>query len=654
MAPTEEIIIDDDGDEGVDPLEYNYSVTEVDNRVLFPRVDFGDQAEIVLLDDDVSSQVTTGEGGTLIQANLYLSSAVRSALFSHQLDTLIKAIKCRLCGFNSKSFVDWRIHCQNKHPTTPGYSVNLLPIPDQDLRSQGPVPCPTCHLEFPSLNQRNEHLSRIVRTVRLVCPQCHGQFSNLEEHVQREHQGLHQCGECGLETNQLIVHYHTLHNGFKSVLSELTLSCNGDGLTTESFEAIFETESRFLASEVKPSGANAEKETEKPRTIAPAPPKIPSQGGVDWKKGWGPTGVSRDVKESLARLKEDSKVRDKNNVEDYKKFSATGITPKTHDCEICGFQPYTKNRYRERQDHLVRVHFKERIDQLIPVQRDYDCPQAECTYRGKDRQDILRHYTGKHNVLKIWVQQFLEEQMASNKTITPSKPQETLTLLPIKPTPPPSSSDKGMTFAEMQAKAKEAELRNRLTSNQNQTSVPGQPGEDLQWKRSSKMTGADQLSWNQVVVTRTKDDEITTISDNGDPLAGVGQYADIIDEADVDDVIEVDPLGNNSSAENSDISFENRKYECEPCHMNFPTAKALELHSSICSSSSKDPLLPSPVASSMRQRILSNPGRTITITDTLASSLMSPREDNHPPPTTENQPPKKKAKRPPPQLVRIS
>ena len=26
-----------------------------------------------------------------------------------------------------------------------------------------------------------------------------------------------------------------------------------------------------------------------------------------------------------------------------------------NECEICGFIPYTKNKYREKQDHLAKV-----------------------------------------------------------------------------------------------------------------------------------------------------------------------------------------------------------------------------------------------------------------------------------------------------------
>ena len=48
----------------------------------------------------------------------------------------------------------------------------------------------------------------------------------------------------------------------------------------------------------------------------------------------------------------------------------------THTCELCGFEPKTKNKYREKQDHLVMKHFKEKIDKIFPHCRPYTCPSG--------------------------------------------------------------------------------------------------------------------------------------------------------------------------------------------------------------------------------------------------------------------------------------
>ena len=46
------------------------------------------------------------------------------------------------------------------------------------------------------------------------------------------------------------------------------------------------------------------------------------------------------------------------NVREYNKFRAAGVGLARNECEICGFTPYTKNKYREKQDHLAKFHFK--------------------------------------------------------------------------------------------------------------------------------------------------------------------------------------------------------------------------------------------------------------------------------------------------------
>ena len=80
----------------------------------------------------------------------------------------------------------------------------------------------------------------------------------------------------------------------------------------------------------------------------------------------------------------------------------------THTCELCGFEPKTKNKYREKQDHLVMKHFKEKIDKIFPHCRPYQCPASpQCVFVGKDKQALLRHYTGKHGILE----QFLKEAL---------------------------------------------------------------------------------------------------------------------------------------------------------------------------------------------------------------------------------------------------
>ena len=55
---------------------------------------------------------------------------------------------------------------------------------------------------------------------------------------------------------------------------------------------------------------------------------------------------------------------------------------KSLTCELCGFEPRTKNKYREKQDHLVEKHFKDEIDKIIPFCSPYVCPAEGNLLRG--------------------------------------------------------------------------------------------------------------------------------------------------------------------------------------------------------------------------------------------------------------------------------
>ena len=36
-----------------------------------------------------------------------------------------------------------------------------------------------------------------------------------------------------------------------------------------------------------------------------------------------------------------------------------------YTCELCGFEPKTINKLREKQDHLIMKHFKEKINDIV-------------------------------------------------------------------------------------------------------------------------------------------------------------------------------------------------------------------------------------------------------------------------------------------------
>ena len=79
-------------------------------------------------------------------------------------------------------------------------------------------------------------------------------------------------------------------------------------------------------------------------------------------------------------------------------------------CELCGFEPKTKNKYREKQDHLVLKHFREKIDKDLPQRKPYACPTKDCDFMGKDKQALFRHYAGKHGILEKYLQEALQSK----------------------------------------------------------------------------------------------------------------------------------------------------------------------------------------------------------------------------------------------------
>merc|ERR1712062_874945 len=65
-----------------------------------------------------------------------------------------------------------------------------------------------------------------------------------------------------------------------------------------------------------------------------------------------------------------------------KMMSFRTFRKKDFTCELCGFRPKTKNKYIEKQDHLMNRHFKKQIDQLLVNNNSQKkCPS--CDYEMK-------------------------------------------------------------------------------------------------------------------------------------------------------------------------------------------------------------------------------------------------------------------------------
>ena len=61
-------------------------------------------------------------------------------------------------------------------------------------------------------------------------------------------------------------------------------------------------------------------------------------------------------------------------------------------CPICKFQATTKNPYRHLQDHLARMHFKDRIAADLPTKKPYICPMAGCDGKHYPDWQVMEKY----------------------------------------------------------------------------------------------------------------------------------------------------------------------------------------------------------------------------------------------------------------------
>ena len=359
----------------------------------------------------------TGEGGLLIHGKAILKNLDRSDLFSQELDRKLASVVCNVCLAPSSDLASWRHHCVTEHASLPGYGPQTLGTglgrcPELFSAASGQFPCPRCRRRFATGEDMEDHRHSQMRCVRLVCGQCSGLWSDLESHMITEHGDEDVCRECGLSgVTDLIDHYHESHEGFASVIAETELKCAGDGVSVECFETVLGTTARFLASEVKPERETKEEagdilDTSLLYSNAShdiAVPKITQvMGSSDYDVEYRINvehkrhKTSKPRPQKVARRSNDnlgiSTVEERNayNIQCYQKLQQTHMSrfdlSKTNNCDICGFEPYTKNKYREKQDHLTKHHFKEKIERLLPLTGPYNCPDGECQYVGKDKQ----------------------------------------------------------------------------------------------------------------------------------------------------------------------------------------------------------------------------------------------------------------------------
>ena len=90
-------------------------------------------------------------------------------------------------------------------------------------------------------------------------------------------------------------------------------------------------------------------------------------------------------------------------------------TSTTRMCEICGFEPKTKNKSRERMDHLAMKHFRDQMISELRKDKPMKCPRCD-VFESKDRQQLFRHMISKHKVLDGYLTEAVEKMKAEGKT----------------------------------------------------------------------------------------------------------------------------------------------------------------------------------------------------------------------------------------------
>ena len=93
----------------------------------------------------------------------------------------------------------------------------------------------------------------------------------------------------------------------------------------------------------------------------------------------------------------------------------------TRICELCGFEPRTKNKSRERMDHLAMKHFREQMISELRKDKPMNCPRCD-NFESKDRQQLFRHMISKHKVLDFYLAASIEKMKAEGKQPFYSEP----------------------------------------------------------------------------------------------------------------------------------------------------------------------------------------------------------------------------------------
>ena len=334
-----------------------------------------------------------------------------------------------------------------------------------------PHKCWICDYSCNRKNNLKQHISKVHEGKKpymcSICDYiCYRPYT-LKEHIAEVHEGKkpRKCTLCNVEFRlkvNLIKHYATIHEGkkpFKCTLCDLSFIrernmfchiasihegkkpfkctlCNYKSSTKSNVRKHVKSshdEPNSKSSIIQGKNKNVGNITLQIGHESFSPPSVQPQGLISCE--------NMVIKSNNINCPKCHIELDKNDLKSHMARCPYGYTT----CELCGYVPTTKNKYREKQDHLARVHFKDKIDKVVPKCRPYNCPESDCLYVGKDNQSILRHFTGKHDILKKWLKEALStKEMVNSSDIIqngvkieqlPRLPTEPLPRLPIEPLP---------------------------------------------------------------------------------------------------------------------------------------------------------------------------------------------------------------------------
>ena len=75
--------------------------------------------------------------------------------------------------------------------------------------------------------------------------------------------------------------------------------------------------------------------------------------------------------------------------------SKTIVNYSSFICEFCGFEPKTKNKRQDKEDHIIKVHFRDELDKIFPKEKSYS-PGSSSIYSC-----FIKALSRSHSVSKL-------------------------------------------------------------------------------------------------------------------------------------------------------------------------------------------------------------------------------------------------------------